>query len=140
MTGQPVHADALALRIGGAWRGVAITGPSGAGKSDLALRMMARGWRLVADDYAHVWQSGGRVWAAPPPRIAGLVEARGLGIEAVATLRLAEVRLVVAHDPEPERLPGTQRQTLAGIDLPLLRLDLMSPSCVEKVALALARL
>ncbi len=41
-----VHATAVAL----AGRCVLLLGPSGAGKSDLALRLLDRGWRLVADD------------------------------------------------------------------------------------------
>ena len=68
MIGQPLHGTAVACRLNGVWRGVWITGPSGAGKSDVALRLMARGWRLVADDYAHVFASGGAVWATAQPK------------------------------------------------------------------------
>ena len=45
-----LHAS-CAARAGDA---VLILGPSGAGKSDLVLRLMGRGWDLVADDQVEV--------------------------------------------------------------------------------------
>lgn len=140
MNGQPLHADVVALRLSGAWQAVMITGPSGSGKSDLALRLMGRGWRLVADDYACIWASGGCAWATAPSRISGLIEVRGLGITSAAALRLARVRLVVTAEAAPERLPEWGRTRLAGVEIPTLGLDLKDASTVEKVAVAIARL
>src|SRR3546814_9666093 len=47
ISSETLHASCVA--IGG--RAVLIEGPSGSGKSDLALRLIDRGAKLVADDY-----------------------------------------------------------------------------------------
>ncbi len=139
---QPLHATAVAQWApGGGWRAVVISGPSGAGKSDLALRLIGRGWRLVADDSVHVFASGGVLYATAPDTIAGQIEARGLGIVG-APLR-GVVRLVLAVelvDSPPERLPDPETQAFAGRPLPLLRLAGFETSAVEKVAAAIAPL
>ncbi|MEG1030073.1 MAG: serine kinase, partial [Brevundimonas sp.] len=79
---QPIHATAVACRTAAGWRGVLIQGPSGVGKSDLALRLIGQGWRLIADDWTHLWASDGALYAATPAVIAGRIEVRGLGIVA----------------------------------------------------------
>lgn len=136
-----LHANAVARFGPEGWRGVLIGGPSGAGKSDLALRLMGRGWRLVADDYCHVWRSGGRLYARAPETIADRMEARGLGILATPCLSLTPVVLVVEAAEDPvERLPEPASRCIEGVDLPLLRLDLRLASAVELVSVAVARL
>ncbi len=60
--------------------GVLLLGAPGAGKSELVLRLLARGFVLVADDQV-VIEAGA---ARPPPALAGLLEVRGLGIVRVA--------------------------------------------------------
>ncbi|CAN5320828.1 HPr kinase/phosphorylase [soil metagenome] len=136
---SPIHATAVACRIGGEWRGVLLTGPSGAGKSDLALRLVGLGWRLVADDYTEVWASGGRVFATAPTRIAGRIEARGVGIVDSPPRRLARIALVVAcGQTPPERMPEPVTTRVAGLDLPLLALDIRPASAPRTVALALS--
>ncbi len=137
----PIHATTVAAFIRGGWRAVLLLGPSGAGKSDLGLRLIARGWRLVSDDYTLVWASGGALHAAAPERIAGRIEARGVGIVSAATRPTARVVLAVACLPEAvERLPEPQSRRFAGIDLPLVALDPRPASAVEKVAAALRTL
>lgn len=142
MSGDLIHASVVARRRNsGGWRGVLIRGLSGAGKSDLALRLMGRGWLLVADDYAHVWTSGGRVWATAPDTIAGRIEARGVGILAVPTRPLARIALVVDAAPgAPERLPEMQTIDLAGTAIPRVELRLLDASAVDLVAAAIDRL
>lgn len=139
---QPAHGTAAACwRPGAGWRAVLITGPAGAGKSDLALRLAGRGWRLVADDYAHLIASAGALYAVAPETIAGRIEARGVGIVPVCARGLTRLALVVELTGEtPERLPEPETRTLEGIDLPVLRLRGFEASAVEKVAAALARL
>ncbi|MEQ7156484.1 HPr kinase/phosphorylase [Brevundimonas aurifodinae] len=141
MNPPPVHATAVALRCADGWRGALLRGPSGAGKSDLALRLMAGGWRLVGDDYVHVFTSGGHPYAAPADRIAGRIEARGLGILRDRHLPLARVRLVVDCVQEAvERLPGPAIVTLAGAIVPALKLDIRAASSVALLAHAMRRL
>lgn len=138
---QPVHATTVARFGRDGWRAVMLTGPSGAGKSDLALRLNGRGWRLVADDWTEVWACAGAVYATAPASLAGRIEARGLGIVAAPDRRLARVRLVVGAETDPvERLPDPATRTVAGLPLPLLRLDLRRVSAVDVVAAALATL
>jgi hypothetical protein len=139
---QPLHATAVAKwQPGTGWCAVLIRGPSGAGKSDLALRLMGRGWRLVADDYVHVFASGEALYATAPATIAGRIEARGVGIVNAGSREV--VRLVLAVDlggPAPERLPDPEAQAIAGRTLPRLRLAGFEASAVEKVAAAIAML
>jgi serine kinase of HPr protein (carbohydrate metabolism regulator) len=135
----PIHATAVACRLDGRWVGALLTGPSGAGKSDLALRLIGEGWRLVADDYTEVWASGGAVFATAPVRIAGRIEARGLGIVDSPPRPLARIALVVACGQTPaERMPEPAAVRIAGLDLPLLSLDIRPASATRTVALGLA--
>lgn len=135
----PVHAGCVARLTGDGWRGVLLTGPSGAGKSDLGLQLMARGWRLVSDDYSHIWACDGGVFACAPDRLAGRIEARGVGILAAPALPVARIALVVdGVDGEPERLPEAEVRRLCGLDLPLLRLNLRHPATAGRIHLALS--
>lgn len=137
----PIHATTVAVRQGGGWRGVMILGASGAGKSDLGLRLIGRGWRLVSDDYTHVWASGDALYARAPAAIAGRIEVRGLGIVSAATRPLVRVGLAVACTHEPvERLPEARSRAFCGVDLPLLALDPRPASAVDVVAAALETL
>ncbi|MES2833687.1 MAG: HPr kinase/phosphatase C-terminal domain-containing protein [Pseudomonadota bacterium] len=141
MIPETLHADAVARWTPAGWRGVLITGASGAGKSDLALKLIGRGWRLVSDDYSHVWASGGALWATAPERIAGLIEARGLGIVAMRTRLTARIGLVVeCVEGTVERLPEPAVARIAGMDAPKLSLDPRHASAVELVAAAVSRL
>ena len=112
-----IHASCVVLEragdIFGASRdaGVLIVGESGAGKSDLALRLIAMGAVLVADDRCDLFVSSDALRAAVPQAIAGLIEVRGVGIVRVpyrpdARIALA-VRLAdesaIARLPEPGR-------------------------------------
>ncbi|MDY6923422.1 MAG: HPr kinase/phosphatase C-terminal domain-containing protein [Pseudomonadota bacterium] len=139
---QPLHGTVAARwRVGVGWRAVLITGPPGAGKSDLALRLLGRGWRLVADDYAHVIASGGTLYAVAPETISGRMEARGVEIVPVCARGPTRLSLAVELVDGPvERLPEPAVRMIEGVALPLLRLDGFEASAVEKVAAALARL
>ncbi len=125
----PLHATVVARRDPKGWRGALLTGPSGAGKSDLALRLMDRGWRLITDDYAHVWASGGALYAAPPQTIAGRIEARGVGITGVDWRPLVRVILKVdCVQDSVERLPEPDFDIVCGCRLTRLRLDIRPAS------------
>ena len=143
MTGAgagPIHATAVATRIAGDWRGVLLTGTSGAGKSDLALRLIEEGWRLIGDDYVHVWRSDGCVFATAPDRIAGRIEARGLGIVDTPSRWISRIALLVAcGQATTERLPEADHAEIAGVRLPRLTLDIRPASATRTLALALAQ-
>lgn len=104
-----------------AGRGVLILGPSGSGKSGLALAMIALGARLVADDRTLVRPGPGAPLAETPAAIAGLIEARGVGL--LRLVPVGPVPLAWAVDlarPEPARLPERREMQLAGQAVPLL--------------------
>ncbi|MGR3594343.1 MAG: HPr kinase/phosphorylase [Limimaricola soesokkakensis] len=107
-----------------AWqgRGVLITGPSGSGKSALALELMAYGCDLVADDRTLVYVGAdGGLRATCPAAIAGLIEARGVGLlEARPTGPAAPCLAVALDRSETERLPPKRCVTYLGCSLPLL--------------------
>lgn len=107
-----------------------LAGPPGSGKSDLALRLLSRGFVLVADDRVDV--EGGM--ARPPPGLAGLLEVRGLGI--VRLPYAAESRLaLIAELDQAVRLPTPARDPVLG--LPVIRVTPFAASAPDCVALAL---
>lgn len=130
-----LHGSCAAL----AGEAVLLLAPPGGGKSDLLLRLLGRGWRLVADDQVSLTMEDGVPVAAPPAALAGALEVRGLGLLggldwAAAPLRLA-ARLV--GRAEVPRLPQPERWRDAGADLPLLRLDPWGAAAPELLAMAL---
>lgn len=60
--------------------GVLLAGPSGVGKSELALELLTRGHRLIADDAAEFSLERKRIVGRCPPLLRGFLEARSLGI------------------------------------------------------------
>ena len=112
-----IHASTVCLD-GGA---VMLRGPSGAGKSALALDLIGRGGTLVADDRTMLTLSDGAVCAACPAAIAGLIEARGIGILRLPHVSEVPVRLVVdLVKDHGARLPEQEKVTLLGQKIPLL--------------------
>lgn len=119
--------------------GVLLLGVPGAGKSDLLLRLMRRGWGLVADDQVQVAVGPGGLSASAPAELAGLLEVRGVGIfqglpHGPAALRLAV--LLVARDEVP-RLPEPRVFSLLGHGLPLLALHAFDCSAAAKIEMSL---
>ncbi|WP_299829146.1 HPr kinase/phosphorylase [uncultured Roseobacter sp.] len=112
-----IHASCVAYR----GRGVLILGESGRGKSALALQLMAYGADLIADDRTEVTLTGGVVHAAPPRALAGLIEARGVGLLTAEHAGSAEVVLTVDLDtPETARLPAVHTAHVVGVPIPCL--------------------
>jgi HPr kinase/phosphorylase len=125
---QRLHAS-CAARDG---HGVLVVGPPGSGKSDLVLRLLGRGFDLVADDQVEVGDGAAR----PPSSLAGLLEVRGLGIVRLPHVAPARLALIVRlGDDSPVRLPEPERDDEFG--LPVLRLDPRGASAADRVALAL---
>lgn len=66
------------MEVAGA--GVLITGDSGIGKSELALELLSRGHRLIADDAPYFIATDKGIEGHCPENIRDLLEVRGLGI------------------------------------------------------------
>jgi serine kinase of HPr protein (carbohydrate metabolism regulator) len=130
------HGGLVALHGASGWRGVLIEGPSGAGKSDLALRALAQGFRLVADDRVELWVSGGRLFGRAPDALQNLIEVRGLGVVEEPALPFAEV-VLIARCGAPERLPEAQTQDVLGVRTPLVIVNAKEPSAPAKLSRAL---
>ena len=130
-----IHATAVAL--GG--RAVLLIGAPGCGKSDLALRLIDRGWRLVADDRAVLTRHGEALVARAPPVLDGLIEVRGVGIvnEPAAP---APVAMVFDLSAPPDRLPDPATWTHDGITVPRLALAAFEASAPIKIERALRTL
>ena len=134
MSAIPHQASCVA--IGG--RAVLIEGPPGSGKSSLALALIDRGATLVGDDGVLLEQHDGRLWALPPPNIAGLLEIRNVGL-ATLPAEPAPVALVLRLDPDAPRQPESAEEVvLAGASLPLVRLWPDSPALPLRAEWALA--
>jgi RNase adaptor protein for sRNA GlmZ degradation len=133
MTPPTIHATAVAL--GG--RAVLLLGPSGSGKSDLALRLIDRGWRLVADDRVVLAARNGNLWASAPPAIAGMIEVRDVGIVAEKPLAGAVVALAIDLAAAPERMPVPGTWDFDGVAIPLIALSQGGDSAPIKVERAL---
>lgn len=128
-----IHATAVALE----GRAVLLLGPSGAGKSDLALRLIDRGWRLIADDRVVLARQGDALWASAPAPIAGLIEVRDVGIVAEPALAGAMVALAIDLAARPERLPESSVWAFEGITVPVIALSAHEESAPLKVERAL---
>lgn len=106
-----IHATCVRLAKAGAAFGapadcgVLLLGRSGSGKSDLALRLIAAGAELVADDRTDLFIKSGQLYAKAPTRIAGLLEVRGVGILKLPHAKQARVTLVARLGRMAARLP-----------------------------------
>jgi serine kinase of HPr protein (carbohydrate metabolism regulator) len=133
-----IHATTIQLM----GHGVLIFGDSGAGKSDLALRLIAEGAFLVADDQTELALRGDCLVATAPSTIAGKIEVRGLGIMAAPHTESANLRLAVHLATLIERMPEAsfwQPPDLAAAPrLPLVALAPFEPSAVVKLRMALS--
>jgi HPr kinase/phosphorylase len=111
--------------------GILLVGPSGSGKSDLALRLLSRGFELVADDQVDIADG----IASCPAELAGLLEVRGIGIVRLPRRSQARVALIVELDGRADRMPQPRQHPELG--LPVVRIDATTASAADKVVLAL---
>jgi serine kinase of HPr protein (carbohydrate metabolism regulator) len=108
--------------------GVLLLGPSGAGKSDLALRLIADGALLVADDQTVVEVVDGFLRASAPAILSGSVEVRGVGLVPAAVKTATRLRLAVQLvDVSPERMPEPRTWSLPGHSGPCVPLIALAP-------------
>jgi len=115
--GLTVHASC----VSDAGRAVLIRGMAGRGKSGLALRLIALGGGLVADDRTRLWRAGAQLMADAPATIRGRIEARGMGVLHLPAVGPQPLALVVDLDrEETARLPPLRETRIAGAALPLV--------------------
>ncbi|MBI3344421.1 MAG: hypothetical protein HY028_06165 [Gammaproteobacteria bacterium] len=124
--------------------GVLIRGPSGIGKGELALELISRGHRLIADDAPQISVSTSNSLSGNcPPLLRNLLEVRGLGVlnvaalfgeQAVASntpLQLIVTLETIAESEISERdITGSMHTTrrLLDVDIPEIRLALRGRS------------
>ncbi len=128
MPAAPLNFHASVVVLGD--RGIVIAGDPGRGKTQLALALISHGRaqgmfaRLVSDDQIFLELRAGRLVAVAPATIAGLVEARGVGPLPVEHEPKAVVDLLVrlVDRGDTERMPDATTESLAGCDVPLLKL------------------
>lgn len=129
---------ATCVAIGG--RAVLIEGAPGSGKSSLALALIDRGAVLIGDDGVTLTARGGRLFASPPPNIAGLLEVRNLGLLEFAVVSDVRVALIVVLDQlAPRFIEAAELATRAGVMLPLVQLWPAEFAPARKAELALDR-
>jgi HPr kinase/phosphorylase len=121
--------------------GIFITGESGSGKSEVALELLSRGHRLIADDAVEFARTGPDVLIGRCPRmLRDFLEVRGLGILNVramfgdtAVRPEKTLRLIVRLQPlTPERMAKVDR--LQAEQMTRTILDVDTPEVVLYVA------
>ena len=137
--------------------GVLITGESGSGKSELALELVTRGHRLVADDAPEFTQIAPDVLdGACPDLLQDMLELRGLGVLNIrqmfgdpAIKRHKYLRIVIhLSRPSPEARPdGMERLTgdigsrrLLDLGVPMITLPVMAGRNLAVLAEAATRM
>lgn len=120
--------------------GVLITGASGTGKSELALELISRGHRLIADDAPALFRLGDDIIEGYcPPHLQGFLEVRGLGVlnirrlfgDGAITLN-KQVQLIIhlvrageGSSADEFRLQGTRRyRRILAVDIPEISLPI----------------
>ena len=124
---------------------VLLFGNSGSGKSDVALRLVAMGAHVVADDQTELFADAGRLFAEAPAKLAGHMEIRGIGIVKLTPCGPAPVLFCVnlINEREP-RWPEVESYAPDGLDISdaprLFRLNGFDASTPAKIAAAAAAL
>lgn len=146
-----VHGTAVALPADGdflgessavadPWQAILLRGPSGSGKSDLALRLLERGGRLIADDQVTLRAPEKTIYCTAVDALRELMEVRGIGLLRIPALATAPLALVVDLVPREDvaRLPEPQYVSFFGHTVPLVRLHAFDASTPAKIQAALA--
>ena len=112
-----------------------LLGESGIGKSDLALRLVDRGAKLVADDRVDLRRQGDFVIASSPKNIKGLIELRGVGIVNVDNIDEVAIKLVIKliSRQDVERMPEINYYNFMGINIRELSLHAFDNSTPIKI-------
>ena len=134
---QRVHATLVEYQD----QGLMMMGPSGSGKSDLALRLIEKGGRLVADDQVLLRYQDKELRGCAPETLRGLLEVRGVGIVKLSYHESFPVHLVIDLKKELsyERLPESHAVILLGEKIPKCYLWAFEASVIEKIGILVYR-
>lgn len=118
--------------------GVMITGDAAVGKSELALELITRGHRLIADDMVDMHKVAPETLEAHcPPLLQDFLEVRGLGVLNIRTLfgetavKLQKNLKLIVHLKAPEEEPResisrldmhASSETILGVSVPKVRI------------------
>lgn len=121
-------------------RGVLIEGAPGSGKSSLALALIDRGAMLVGDDGVALSAAGERLYAAPAPATAGLIEVRNVGLVPMPFVDRAPIALVISLDEQaPRFIDSADQRRLLDLPVPQVSLWPHSPVIALRAEKALER-
>jgi serine kinase of HPr protein (carbohydrate metabolism regulator) len=118
-------------------RAVMIEGPPACGKSSLALALIDRGAALVGDDGLTLEARGDRLWACPPPNIAGEIEIRNVGIVRLLPAEAPLALAIVLHEQVPRYVEQAETVDIEGFEIPVIPLWPHSPVLAQRVEWAL---
>lgn len=131
--------------------GLLFTGRSGIGKSEIALDLVERGHRLVADDVVHLKRQRGILIAEGSPLLGHSMEIRGIGIidverlfgiRAIRKVKRVEVEVRLEQwdgSEEYERTGlGQDRTSILGVEIPRVSLPIYPGKNVTVIAETIA--
>ncbi|MDJ0976940.1 MAG: serine kinase [Erythrobacter sp.] len=123
-------------------RALLIEGAPGSGKSSLALALIESGAKLIGDDGVTLTReeidAAARLVASAPPNIAGLIEARGVGLARLPVAEPAPLALILALGEASERLPErAESREILGCLVPVLAFEpgAIAPAMRARLAL-----
>lgn len=135
---EQASAVAVAVDRDGPLCGVLLTGIPGSGKSSLLARCLEvcpwQRTRLIGDDAVRLMPSDRGVLLGPPPRIAGLLEMRGVGLCAASAIsEPVPLMLVCELSGEGPRLPEPTWTRRLGHRISQMALDPFSVEAPAKL-------
>ena len=133
--------------------GVLLTGESGLGKSELALELVSRGHRLVADDAPEFMRIAPNIILGSCPEILrDFLEVRGLGVLNIremygdSSIKLSKYLRLIIHltsmsSISPEERLATPKQTMnvLGLNIPVINLPVAAGRNLSVLAEAAVR-